>query len=246
MSFFVFPEECIHHTLNFLQPARIISEEIKTCEKQLLIISLANTTMKAMCSKRLIDLSRINELVAKYSKYNDIYLDPKKYWFYENPKGNPHLLDALYSGCKLFLVARTFESYNPEMENDIKDIVKLTPQSINCIIGSHINRNEVPPLAAACFNVKMPLHIVEFLLQQGANPNATLKTMNGRISIFEDLKQHVGFNGFPDLERITAIKALFIKYGAKIETTQDTPQPSTTYGSNIENKENTPKSFTKI
>jgi hypothetical protein len=211
MSFSLMPIELNYHTVSFIQPAKVTSAEIKICARQLVNISLVNKEFNQICSEKLTTLKKINDLVNKYSKYNSDYENPGEDWRTGrelDPKGNPQLLDALFTGCRFPFAGSTFKDYTPEIEQDIKDIVRLTPQSMNCILGTLKCRDDVPPLFAACINKNIPLHIVEFLLQQGANPKATLK-LNGRpINILADLE------GGVDAERVVAIKALFSKYGA--------------------------------
>jgi hypothetical protein len=207
MSFSLLPLELNCHTIGFIQPEKFTPKAIKKCARQLVYISLVNNKFNQICSKNLTTLNRIYHLVNKYFVYNDDYEVPETKREFD-PKGNPQLLDALSSGCMLPYVRNTFAHFTPETERDIIDIVNLTPQSMNCVLGTLRCRQQVPPLAAACFNVAIPLHIIEFLLQKGANPHATL-LYNGRpISILNDLQNNL----VP--ERFAAIKILFNRYGA--------------------------------
>lgn len=211
MSFSLMPTDLNNYTINFIQPTEFSIDDRKSCARQIINISLVNKEFKQICSKKLAVLKKINDLVNKYNKYNKDYEIPRRDWDTGrqfDPKGNPQLLDALFTGCELPYAKSTFNDYTPEIEKDIKDIVKLTPQSLNCILGTLRCRTEVPPLVAACVNVNIPLHIVEFLLQQGANPNATLKLNGYRIHILADLKNNL------DVQRFSAIKELFNKYNA--------------------------------
>lgn len=215
MSFFSMPVELQEHIVSFVQPDRFTNKEIRSCARQLINISLVNKSLvevREACSKRLTDLKKTDELVTKYSSYNDDYENPGKDYDTGkefDPKGNPQLLDALFTGCKLPFARGTFKIYTPEIERDIKEIVRLTPQSMNCILGELRCRKRVPPLAAACHNENIPLHMIEFLLQQGADANATLELCCKPTSILDELRES-GLNP----ERITAIKELFKRYGA--------------------------------
>lgn len=216
MSLSSLPIELNCYIVNFIQPEKpekFTVGEIKSCARKFAYISLFNKGFDQICSDRLISLKKIYDLVTKYNKYNNDYENPGKEWGGRefDPKGNPQLLDALFTGCKLSFAESTFNVYTPVIEQDIKDIVKLTPQSLNCILGILRCRNNVPPLAVACFNVNIPLHIVEFLLQQGANPNATLKVNGHPTKIFKDLRD---LDDERNDERFAAIRKLFSKYGA--------------------------------
>jgi ankyrin repeat protein len=147
--------------------------------------------------------------------------DPSGRFYYKDfdPKGNPHLLDALFTGCTLPYAVHSINAYTPEIEEDIKTIVKLTPQSIHCILGRLRCRNEVPPLGAACANPNIPIDIIKFLLEKGADPNATWKLNGERIRIIDDL--YTDFHGTKDedyaesMQRVKQIEELFKKYGLK-------------------------------
>lgn len=194
----------------FIQPRKITNEEVTNCARQIKDISVINTEFNDIFRVKLANLKKINGLVKKYSEYNSDYEKPgynsktKKEF---DPKGNPQLLDALFTGCELFAKS-TFRTYTSEIEEDIKKIVELTPQSMNCILGTLRCIDEVPPLAAACFNTNIPIHIIEFLLKKGANPNATLKINNHAVRILSELKNCL------EEDRFTIIKKLFIEYGA--------------------------------
>lgn len=226
MTFSLIPIELNYRAVSFIQPKKFTPEKftsnaIKGYARQLTAISLVNQEFNQICSKRLEKLKKINAFINKYSKYNHEYEHPWRDLETNeefDPKGNPQLLDALFTGHELrhdvFTGRRlpndksTFDTYTTEIEEDIQEIVKLMPQSIGCILGTLRCRNDVPPLAIACINVNIPLHIIEFLLQQGANPNATLKFNSHPVRIFA----HINLIGGSDVHRLAAIKALFIKY----------------------------------
>ncbi|NGX51903.1 MAG: hypothetical protein KR126chlam5_00192 [Candidatus Anoxychlamydiales bacterium] len=192
----------------FIQPTKITRKEIKSCARQIKNISLINRQFNNICHEKLTNLRKTYDLVTKYSKYQSDYEDSLEgYWKDRNIdyKGNPQLLDALFTGCNFPFADSTFETYTPEIGEDIKEIIRLTPQSMDCIIGRLRCRDEVPPLHAACGNKNIPIHIIEFLLEQGANFKATLKLNNHPISILSDL-EHL------DRVRFLAIKELFAKY----------------------------------
>jgi hypothetical protein len=205
MSFSSPATSIIETALNFTltQLRSIADQEVQNCGRTIVNLS---TTGKEFSKEQ---LERINELVSKYSAYNSEYV-----YAYEHqqglrdgfPGGNPQLLDALFTGYKLPFSYSRFDEYHQEIEHDIKEIVVLTPQSMTCTIGTLRCRAYVPPLAAACINENIPLHIVEFLLEKGANPNATYDLNGQPIDILSDLKKNI------PTERFGAIELLFNKY----------------------------------
>jgi hypothetical protein len=211
MSFSIVPVEINTHIVNFFQPTTITSKEIKKCAHQIKDISLINKEFSEICHEKLANLKKINILVNKYHEYNDRYEKALDNLKGKKPKGNPHLLDALFTECGLPHAESSFKIYTTEIENDIKEIVKLTPQNMECTLGKLRCRKKVSPLVAACMNKNIPVSIIEFLLQRGANPNATLRLERKDISILLDLKNHLEIIG---KDRLETIEKLFKKYGA--------------------------------
>lgn len=221
------PIEVNFHIISFFpsKPELITSHEITYCARQFVKIALVNREFQQICSEKLVVLKKINSLVNKYKIYNFCYQKIWEIWkgIRQNtgfigcdPKGNPQLLDALFSGC-IDKGLCSHKEYNQQIEQDIEDIVKLTPQSLNCNFGTlNILGNRkiynVTPLAVACINHHIPLHILKFLLQNGANPNATLNQDDGKsVHIFEIL---ISDNVVMDPERLVCIADLFSLYCA--------------------------------
>jgi hypothetical protein len=213
MSFSLLPTEIKDYVSGFIIPSKLSREEIRSCGRNILQLSLVNHELKNICDNRLSVFKRVHGLLAKYFKYQGEYENPGKDWHTGrefDPKGNPQLLDALFTGCTLPFAGSTFNTFNQEIEDDIKEIVKLTPQSVNCILGRLRCRDEVTPLVAASINPNIPVHIVELLLESGANPNATIKLNGYPIHILKDLKDNL------DSERFSKIEELFKKYGVEV------------------------------
>lgn len=156
-----------------------------------------------------MDFKKIR-LMTKYHVYNDNYFDtceeidkgiiPKDNSY---PGGPPQLLDALFSGCPLPLARFTKEKYTPQVEEDIKLILEVMPDSLNCTMGQLRLVDNVTPLAAACYNGNIPIHIIELLLKKGAN--MTLKVNNSHIKLIDLLKGDI------NPKRFEQIKELFEK-----------------------------------
>ncbi len=145
MFFTSAPEDIRNHILTFIDiPENITSDNIKlngrSVSNLLCTNKEINQKMKDICSKKLADLKKIYDVIGKYSKYNDI-LENKRYTTGKRlePQGNPQLLDALSTGLydphSQWGTLSSFNEYTQEIENDIKDIVRLTPQSLKCNIG---------------------------------------------------------------------------------------------------------------
>jgi hypothetical protein len=128
----------------------------------------------------------------------------------DNVYGGDELLDALFTGCNLPFARSTFTGYTASTEQDIKFIVEYIPHSIKCTKGQLRCREYVTPLAAACMNINIPMHIIECLLQNGADPNGMYK-LNGRyIKIIDDFKNTIAES------RYNEVYNLFVRYGLKL------------------------------
>lgn len=210
----------------FPPPSVLTKTEAKSWGRDICNFAATNREIREICQQKLsIPIrcrkicetkqdypKKILELMNKYNRYQEEYENPAyrqpPYLSYE-PKGNPMLLDALFTGCQLPYARSTFDEYTNEIEKDIKDIVKLNPQSINCNIGELRCRTNVTPLMAACVNPNISINIIELLLENGADPKAKISVDNEDQCFLEDLNE----NSTLENERLSQIIELFKKYG---------------------------------
>ena len=187
------------------QPALFTRTKIKDYASKINNIAKINKETSEVFSEKMKDLKRIHELVNKYSVYNEYY----EQYGEKDGDVNPHLLDAVFTGWNLPFGDHSIKDYTQETENDIRDIVRLTPQSLNCKRGHTRTYYRVTPLLAAClnyiYNRSMPLSIIEFLLKSGADMNA--KIDYDTISIARIIKSDEFDN-----DRGNAIRELFKKF----------------------------------
>lgn len=200
----------IEEDIKDIKPRYFLPEEIKACAKQLLGAFSTNKHFNAIFAPTMNDLKKTLYLTEKYHAYSLQYRNEV-----ENriATTNPHLIDALGSGSnyKAFLgfYTTTFHAYTPRIEDEIKEIVRLMPQSINCRsvkIGAIKNAS---PLYAACLNTSVPLHIIEFLLKNGADTKAQTTIFGENFTILKLLKL---YSGEYDWNRYNCVKELFKKY----------------------------------
>ena len=220
MIFTSAPEDIKNYILNFINiPEKITSENVKfngrTISNLLCLNKEINEKMKDVCNQKLADLKKINELINKYSHYNDTLEGEKESSMKGQravPQGNPQLVDALSTGLGWVSedLIHCFDQYTKEIENDIKEIVRLTPQSLKCNIGYLPDRyyyERLSPLAVACYNDKIPVHIIKYLLESGANPYQRYWNGSNDIPIIHGFE----FDGSTS-ERDMAIRELFKEY----------------------------------
>lgn len=159
--------------VNSFNPKNI--KEMKEMRITISNIALANKRFYHACKEKLVELKRMSELVLKYHTYN------------YNQNEFPQLLDAVFTGCTLPYSDHSINEYSPQVEEDIIEIIKLMPSSINCAIGTLRCRDEVTVLAAACMNFIIPENIIQLLLEKGADPLKQYYLNNRKISILGDL-----------------------------------------------------------
>jgi hypothetical protein len=188
-------------------PDKYTSQKIKDCAINL-SNSCINKEFDHIIKPALQKLRQIAHLVNKYCKYNSIYANPGKKWDTKeliDYGGNPQLWDALCTGSSLPFAESTFKNWSPEIETDIKNIITLTPESLNCTIGELRCRNNVPPLVIASINPHVPLEIVEYMLQKGANQFQEYKLNGYKTTLVQDLE-------ILDLDNKLEIEELLQKY----------------------------------
>ena len=200
--------------INYLNPQKLTKNHLLSCFNDIKNISIVNKNWYNICKPKLKNLKLIYYLMNKYSIYNKLYENPQTEILYVQEDfrekyintGPPQLYDALLTGCNLPFARSSFGEYNEEIENDIKLILKLIPNSLNFCLGELRCRDYVNPLCAACININIPIHIIELILEKGANVNGRISLNGGSILIIKDLKNL-------SEKRYKIILELFKKYG---------------------------------
>lgn len=165
--------------------SNITSKEIKEHVRQLANMILINHTCKRVLHEKIAikieQLRQLDLLLNKYSKYNALYETA--------PPGspNPHLADALFTGYEVEHIPRSFNVFTQQIDDDIRKMIKLTPQSMACMIGQLSPEINISPLGAACINKNIPLGIIKFILRQGAD-SEVLMIINGNPINLDGLK----------------------------------------------------------
>lgn len=202
-------------------PSKITSESVKNCAREITELALTNSFFYTICQKDLAQLKEINRLVNKYDVYNEDFatieqhelcfnasVNPRNSGYnitkvtseflqHQRMIGNPQLLDALSSNCNLPCAINSRHKF---CEEDVRKIIELTPQSIVCNIGYLRCREFITPFVMACFNVNIPLHIIEFLLQKGADPHLPYLLNNRQVPLLKDLEKNSAKNSARFLE----------------------------------------------
>ena len=211
MSIQTTPDAIIQHTVGFLsRPRNVTHTGIKRCAEDLTHLALTNRRYRNICQGLVTSLRTLDGLVRKYNSYNNWYqlrcLEDTDW------SANPHLLDAVFTGWEYPGGDHSCRKFTDETVNDIREIVRLTPGSIGCTMGSTRCCNSVTPLAAACLNKEAPVAVVPLLLQRGADPETTILYTGSPVKLI-DLVSCAQVSGLSQT-RITAIRQLFSAFSA--------------------------------
>lgn len=214
-----------NHIMSFLAPSPTFSAtEVKEASKNYDSMALVNTQVRGIYREQLLRLQQILYIVKKYPQYEGVCGEP-----YVNEKtgevldgyGPSYLYELLKSGLSAGLGEISLPKYSEEIEKDIRIILKVMPESIHYNGGSLSGRSFVNPLLAACYNPKIPVHVIERLFQKGANPGAITKDLSGNnITVYSDAKRNNRAKNHMTAEekkqaetRFSAIVDLFARYG---------------------------------
>jgi coenzyme F420-reducing hydrogenase delta subunit len=219
------PPDVRHWVISFseIEPKKFTNREVKHCGRIILNLSLVDTDFKKDLDVQLIKMKKIHNYICKYSGYNEVY---------ENPLGEisasslsqyvfeaPQLLDALLTGCE-WADCRYFNgkiverAFTRKTKAEIKEILELMPQSINCDLGLlKRGMGHVTPLAAACLNEKIDMSIILYLFQKGANPNGVVYCSDRPTHVLKALSRGVGAGKQISDKRWASIVKLFQQFG---------------------------------
>lgn len=100
--------------------------------------------------------------------------------------GNPVLLDLMTTGLELPFIKPTRKYWRDEYADDVREIIRLFPDSVHCDMGYARCRSNLTPLYFASLNNDIPIEVVEILLQNGANPNHEIDINCGKVPILAD------------------------------------------------------------
>lgn len=164
-----------------------LEDKIKELNEMKKILDNKYKDLEELINNEIKDNNKRLELINKYdayTHYNDEY--PKL------------LIDALFSFCDLPFARHSQRDINFD---DIKEIIRLIPETLNNSYGKLRCRDNVPPLACACFNPYVRLEIIEYLLEKGADKNKTINLNGYPINILQDLKENNN-NRYTEIEKL--------------------------------------------
>ncbi|MEM1283170.1 MAG: ankyrin repeat domain-containing protein [Chlamydiota bacterium] len=120
------------------------------------------------------------------------------------------LMNAINTGCYFSHNHRpTFPVFTDKIATDIKTMVNDNPGLLQYDGGLFRCRRGVTPLMAACINKNIPMEIIEFFLERGADPDVKINVSEQETSFIEDLESNISLI---DKDRLEKIRQLFKKY----------------------------------
>lgn len=125
---------------------------------------------------------RILELKQKYNHY--IYR-------YDDKIIPTCLIDAVLSNSRHKGLTSHPNQYDEEIEKDIYDIIDLIPESLYSRDGGLRVRWKMTALHLACFNPNIPIKLIKYMIDKGADINQTYDLCGNDITVIQDLEKHV-------------------------------------------------------
>lgn len=116
------------------------------------------------------------------------------------------LFDALMTGMTVVTMRHTFDKFTDEIHRDIRDMIINVPDIIFHCRARFSSLRRVTPLVVACVNPRIPLDIVDLLLEEGAD-------VTPLIHYPDRIEPCVARLGEISPERLEDIRALFVKHG---------------------------------
>tara|TARA_Y100000768_G_scaffold388993_1_gene389837 strand:- start:9187 stop:10041 length:855 start_codon:yes stop_codon:yes gene_type:complete len=136
------------------------------------------------------------EIIAQ--KYNIFQIIESNNHNLNRCNSNPILIDILSTGSTLplaYSTYTTFQTYNNKIhEKAIWEVLKLFPECIYSNFGSLRCRNNITPIAAACYNYGISLVIIESLIKMYPDFNRKIISNGNEIDLIEDINS-LGLSG---------------------------------------------------
>lgn len=107
------------------------------------------------------DLHALFTLIKKYSYYETQYK--------MNEPISSILIDLLCTGCTLPYAESTYSVFTENTFDDLKEIIRIVPDSLHSQSGQLRCRHLLSPLDIACHNRNIPLYVIKYMVENGAD-----------------------------------------------------------------------------
>jgi len=152
------------------------------------------------------DLRKLYLLIQKYSYYENEYR--------RNEPISSILIDLLCTECNLPYADSTHSFFTNDTFYDLKEIIRLAPESLNSEYGQLRCRYRLSPLDIACHNIHIPLYVIKYIVEKNADMYHLFELNGCKIHVLEDLSEIF-------LARCENLKELFNSKGFDINKMKD-------------------------
>lgn len=146
-----------------------------------------------------------------------LFLLVKKYYYYEHfyERKEPIrtiLIDLLCTECTLPFALSSHSVFTDITFNDLKEIIRIAPESLKTEYGQLRCRYKLSPLDIACNNAHVPLHVIEYILDKGADMYHVYEVNGYKTHVLDDINPGDIAPVFAR-KRYEKIKQLFLNKG---------------------------------
>tara|TARA_A100001015_G_scaffold196074_1_gene218685 strand:+ start:560 stop:1189 length:630 start_codon:yes stop_codon:yes gene_type:complete len=182
------PHEINDIILSYLISSIISINIVKNNNKELLtflLLSKEKTTYNKLQKN-----NKIYYFLNKYNVFQKEYSYSYYHGFDENIIfTNPILCDILFTELNIPFSRSSFNRITDNLFEDLKEIIRLIPDSLESGWCHLRCRTNVTPLYAACINEKIPLDIVKYMIEQGADKKNKVKVNGFSRNILVDIRK---------------------------------------------------------
>lgn len=157
-----------------------------------------------------------NDITKMYYLFNKYCFYQKAYYLGSIIPISSVLIDLVCTGCDLPFAYSTFTVFTDEIFQDLKDIINILPETLSSTYGCLRCRYYLSPLDMACNNRNIPLYVIKYMIEHGANIHYKYEYNGEKIHVLEDM-QTITQSNF----RHDKLLTLFLKNGY-------TPDPTST------------------
>lgn len=150
------------------------------------------------------DLYKLYLLVKKYHYY--------EYWYERREPIRSILIDLFCTECNLPFALSSHSVFTDITFNDLKEIIRIAPESLKTEYGQLRCRYKLSPLYTACHNIYVPLYVIEYILDKGADMYHVYEVNGYKIHVLDDINPGDIAPVFAR-KRYEKIKQLFLNRG---------------------------------
>ena len=168
----------------------------------------------------LYDKKQNNTFIDNYKNdLRKLYLLIQKYSYYENEyrRNEPIssiLIDLLCTESRLPCAYSSHNVFTDNTFNDLKEIIRIAPQSLKSDYGQLRCRFYLSPLDIACHNVHIPLYVIKYIIEKNADMYHCFELNGCKTHVLEDLSHSF-------IARCEILKELFNSKGFDINKMKD-------------------------